>query len=362
MYIKKLKQLPWTLILLINLICLYGIIALYYAAGEASMTRVYMQITVWLLFFPISILISLIDIRKIYHLSYYPYLIAIFLLIAVKLFGATAMGSKRWFDLGGFKMQPSEPVKIALVFFLAKYFNDLNANVAKIRNLILPILIITMPSLIVISQPDLGTGIIIISIGIAILFAVGVPLKYFMVMSISVICAAPIMWQFLYEYQRKRILVFLNPDMDPQGAGYNIIQSKIAIGSGGFLGKGLGKGSQSNLQFLPEHQTDFIFSSLAEEVGFVGTFSLMLLYMTVIYISLTIAINARSVYAKIMVIGVTSILFTHIFVNIAMALGLLPAVGIPLPFVSYGGTMLASILCSYGLVYNVHLNRNINIK
>jgi rod shape determining protein RodA len=199
-------------------------------------------------------------------------------------------------------------------------------------------------------------------VGAAMFFAAGINYWIFIGGFMSLAILAPILWHFLYDYQKKRILVFLNPELDPLGSGYNIIQSKIAIGSGGIFGKGFGHGTQNQLEFLPEHQTDFIFASLAEELGFAGCTLLLLLYGVVIYIAISIAINARSVFAKLLVIGVTAIFFFHAFINMAMVMGLMPVVGLPLPLISYGGTMMASMLIGFGLIMNAHVNQHMTVS
>jgi rod shape determining protein RodA len=245
---------------------------------------------------------------------------------------------------------------------LARYLHNISElNINRIQYLILPICALLFPVALVIKQPDLGTGIIIIIVSMAVLFAAGVSIWKFVTLGSGVILSLPIIWTLLKEYQKKRILVFLNPELDPKGASYNIIQSKIAIGSGGIFGKGIASGTQSHLSFLPEHQTDFIFASLSEEFGLIGGMALLLIYAAIIYVSITVAMNSRSVYGKLLVIGVVSIFFSHVFINIAMVMGLLPAVGVPLPLMSYGGTMMGSMLGGFGIIMNVHINRDMDL-
>ena len=312
---------------------------------------------------PVAIVIGITDIRLIFKASYMPYLVVLVLLVVVEVFGHTVMGGKRWIDLAGFRVQPSEPIKVALVLMLSKYLHNMSeVDVNSNTKLIVPIFLLLIPTTLVMKQPDLGTGILIVVVGAILLFTAGVKLWKFIVAGCIAGVCAPMIWYFLYDYQKKRILVFLNPEMDPLGAGYNIIQSKIAIGSGGFTGKGLTQGTQNRLDFLPEHQTDFIFASMAEEFGFMGVSLLIALYCLVIYIALAISINARAAFAKLLAIGITSIFFLHAFINMAMVIGWMPAVGIPLPFISYGGAMMASMLCGFGLIMNVHVNRHVNLK
>ena len=214
----------------------------------------------------------------------------------------------------------------------------------------------------IIKQPDLGTGMIILIIASFIFFAAGVGIKKFLIVFAGLCAFMPILWAFLREYQKKRILVFLNPELDPLGSGYNIVQSKISIGSGGLFGKGIGSGTQSQLHFLPEHQTDFIFASLSEDFGFLGGIILLTLYSLIIYVSIGIAINSKSVFGKLLAIGVISMFFSHIFINIGMVMGLVPVVGVPLPLISYGGTMMGSMLGGFALVMNVHINQSVVIE
>jgi rod shape determining protein RodA len=290
------------------------------------------------------------------------YFVVVIALIAVEISGYTAMGATRWINIAGYRFQPSEPVKLATIMMLARYLHNISElNINRIQYLILPICALLFPVALVIKQPDLGTGIIIIIVSMAVLFAAGVSIWKFVTLGSGVILSLPIIWTLLKEYQKKRILVFLNPELDPKGASYNIIQSKIAIGSGGVFGKGIASGTQSHLSFLPEHQTDFIFASLSEEFGLIGGMALLLIYAAIIYVSITVAMNSRSVYGKLLVIGVVSIFFSHVFINIAMVMGLLPAVGVPLPLMSYGGTMMGSMLGGFGIIMNVHINRDMDL-
>jgi rod shape determining protein RodA len=290
------------------------------------------------------------------------YFLILFLLIAVEIFGYKAMGAKRWINLGVVRIQPGELAKIAVVLMIARYFHLVRfSEIGKIFNILPPVVGVFVPALLIIKQPDLGTGMVILFVSALTLFAAGVRTWKFIFAICSAAISAPIVWNFLHDYQKKRILTFLDPESDPLGASYNIIQSKIAIGSGGFWGKGFGLGTQTKLNFLPEHQTDFIFATLAEELGFIGSVGLCTLYFVIIYLCLSIAVNARSTYSKLLVTGLVSIFFFHIFINIGMVMGMLPVVGIPLPLMSYGGTMMGSILIGFGLIMNVHVHHNMNL-
>lgn len=360
-FLKKIKRIPLSIPLLISLICIYGFILLYSAAGGHIEPWASKQIVVFSVFMPISILIAMLDLRLIYHLSYLFHAFTFILLIVVEFTGKSAMGATRWIDLGIFTIQPSELVKISIVLMLAKYFNEsakYNFNKYKI---LIPIIASIIPIALVIKQPDLGTGIITIIVVMTMFFAAGIRLVYFIISGAVGIATMPLIWMMMHNYQRNRILTFLDPERDPLGAGYNIIQSKIAIGSGGLFGKGLLSGTQSQLNFLPEHQTDFIFAFLTEELGFVGGVALLILYSILIISSLHIAINCRAQFAKLMAIGITTLFFSHIFINVAMVMGILPAVGIPLPLVSYGRTMMASMLIGFGFIMNAAVNQRNNI-
>ena len=362
-YFEKLRKLPFVLIILICTICFIGFIVLYSASDNNLQPWGEKQIINFCLFLPVVIASALIDIKYIFRFSYIFYFSVIILLIGVELFGSVSMGAKRWIDLGVIRLQPSEPTKLAIVLMLAKYFHQLDIeDFTKFHKILLPIIGVIFPVLLIIKEPDLGTGIITVIISSIIFFAAGFRIRNFIIIGVIVMSCVPVIWQVLHDYQRKRVIIFLDPEKDPLGAGYNIIQSKIAIGSGGAFGKGLTKGSQSHLEFLPEHQTDFIFATFAEEFGFVGCAMLLLLYAAIITISLMIAITCRAMFSKLMVIGITSILFSHVFINIAMVMGLLPVVGVPLPFVSYGGTMMVSMLIGFGLVMNAQVHQHSNVS
>jgi rod shape determining protein RodA len=361
--LKKISNIPITISVVVTLLCVYGFILLYSAADGNIHPWAYKQIMIFCLFIPIVIFISLLDLKIIFSFSYIFYLFVLILLILVETMGKTAMGATRWIEIAGIRLQPSELSKIAIVLMLAKYFhnNSKRTDSGFFRNILVPLMAVIVPVALIIKQPDLGTGIITFLVAIIMFFVVGTRLIYFFVAGIMGILSLPIAWYFMYTYQKNRVLIFLNPEKEPLGAGYNIIQSKIAIGSGGVTGKGLFSGTQSHLSFLPEYQTDFIFAFLTEELGFVGGISLLLLYILLILSSLSVAINCKSVFAKLMVVGVCSIFFCHIFINIAMVMGMMPAVGVPLPLISYGGTMMASMLIGFGLIMNASVNQHSNL-
>ncbi|MDX2050498.1 MAG: rod shape-determining protein RodA [Rickettsiaceae bacterium] len=361
---NQLSKLPQLLLCFIVINCIFGFVILYSAGQNNLYPWAIKQMIHFVIFFVIMLSVAFADIRIIYQYSYSIFFLVIGLLFTVTISGHSSMGATRWLNLGGFlKIQPSELAKLALVLFLSKYFHNLSDK--KVKNtlyLIPPSLAIILVSGLVILQPDLGTGIVIILVSSILFFISGVKLKIFGIATLCVLSLSPVFWYKLHDYQKRRIEIFFNPDKDPLGSGYNIIQSKIAIGSGGFFGRGLGQGSQSHLSFLPEHQTDFIFSCISEDLGFIGGLTLIVIYGIIIYASLAISINAKALYLKFLSIGIVSIFFCHIFINIGMVTGLLPVVGIPLPLVSYGGTVLGTMLIGFGLIMNIHINHSIKLS
>lgn len=360
----KIENLNWTLISLIITLAFIGFLMLYSAGGGNLRPWLLRQMVFFAIFFPIMLIIALTDIKVIYHSCYYLYAANLILLIIVDIAGHNAMGATRWVRVGPIAIQPSEIMKVFTVFALSKYFYSIEADqITKIKNLIIPVLIIAAPAFFIFHQPDLGTASILVITGISVLFLAGVRLWKFVTAGVAALVAIPLLWHFmLYDYQRQRVLTFLNPDSDPLGSGYNIIQSKIAIGSGGLLGKGYLHGTQGQLNFLPEKQTDFIFTMLAEELGFIGGISMIVVYMAIILIGIGISTKTKHQFGRLLVMGIMNIFFLHMFINIAMVMGLIPVVGAPLPFISYGGTIMATMMIGFGLVLNVSLNKDTEIK
>jgi rod shape determining protein RodA len=361
---EKLLSLNKPLIYLILAIFIFGIFMLYSASGGSFDPWASKQLLYFIAFFPIMLLIALIDIKLWFKLAYFIYLAGLGLLIIVETRGYTAMGATRWLRIGGVNIQPSEIMKVCLIVGFAKYFhNREEQQIKQNKYLIIPLLMMILPFVLIIKQPDLGTALIMVIIGITILFAVGVQVWKFAAIGIVGLTALPFVWKyFLHVYQRQRILIFFNPEADPLGSGYNIIQSKIAIGSGGFLGKGLLRGTQGQLAFLPEKQTDFIFTMLSEELGFVGGAIVIALYLLLICYTLAVGIRCRHTYGRIIAVGIASMIFFHVFINIAMVMGVLPVVGAPLPLLSYGGTISMVTLVGFGFLLNADLYKNIEIK
>lgn len=295
--------------------------------------------------------LSTIELRTFYVLAYPLFGLVLVLLVGVEVFGTKNMGAQRWLDLGFVRLQPSEFMRLALVLALARFYHAMHQNdVSHPLNLIMPVAMIVAPCLLVLNQPDLGTSIMIAVAGLSVLFLAGVNLRYFMGGSVLIIAAIPVVWQNMLTYQKERVLVFLNPERDPLGAGYHIIQSKIGIGSGGVFGKGLAQGTQSQLNFLPERHTDFIFSNFAEEMGFFGSLALLILFILMLFLIFRIANQMRHSFSRLAVASMGFSISIYVIVNLAMVMGLAPVVGVPLPFVSYGGTSLLTFMASIGVI------------
>ena len=302
------------------------------------------------------------DLRLIFGYAYVIFFLSIISLAIIPFFGIESNCATRWINIAGISLQPSEFVKYTLILALAKYFHSINNDSSFIKTLIVPLIITIVPVLLVITQPDLGTALIILIGGVSLFWISGLNYKYFIFGVFSILCSLPVLWQYLKDYQKDRVLTFFNPERDPLGNGYHIMQSKIALGSGGIFGKGYMEGTQSHLNFLPEMQTDFIFTMLGEEFGFIGTLLLLLIYAALIMISIRLALKSRSLFSKYLSLGVCNVFFIYVFVNIGMVTGLLPVVGVPLPFISYGGSSMLAVMFGFGLLMNCYINRNIIIE
>lgn len=364
---QKLEQLNWFLISMVIILACIGFIMLYSAGGGSFQPWLIRQLGFFCFFFPLMLLIAITDIRFWYKCSYLFYFVALAMVATVSIMdqlGHNAMGATRWLRIGSIKIQPSEIMKVCTVFALARYFFSIDSeSIGKIRYVIPPLFMIAVPVVFIFLQPDLGTAAILAMVGVSVLFIAGVRMWKFVSVGVSVLIAIPFAWSFLlHDYQKKRVFTFLNPGEDPLGSGYNIIQSKIAIGSGGFFGKGLLSGTQGQLDFLPEKQTDFIFTMLAEELGFLGGVFTIAAYCAVIFTCIKIAMDVKHQYGKLIAIGVVNILFIHMFINMGMVMGIIPVVGAPLPFVSYGGTIMGAMMIGFGMVLNVAANPAIDPK
>ena len=354
----RLLSLDYFLIFLVLLLGLISIFAMYSTERGNFDYYTKSQIARFIIFFSMFLIIPFFNVQYWYKSAYFIYFIVLLLLIGVDFFGVTASGSKRWINLLIFNLQPSELMKVALILFLARYYNKIPfENVNQLKNMIIPLFVMLIPFALVINQPDLGTAGLIIISGLTIVWLSGFKMKYFAFSSIVLFCSAPIVIAFLKPYQKLRILTFLNPERDPLGAGYQIIQSKIAVGSGGIYGKGYLQGSQSYLDYLPEKQTDFIFTLFSEEFGFVGSILLLIIYALIIYRIVSIGINSRNNFSKLFCFGFAASFFIYVAVNMSMVLGLLPIVGAPLPIMSYGGSSMLTIMLGLGIVMACKVHR-----
>ncbi len=359
---QKLLNIHWFFVLLICLTVAIGIAMLYSAANGSFQPWASRQLVRFGVGFLAMIAVALIDIRIWLRFAYVLYGLSLVLLVLVELMGFVGMGAQRWLDLGYFNLQPSELMKITLVLALARYFHGLTMEgVAQTTQMILPLIMVFVPTGLVLRQPDLGTALMLIMASGSIFFVAGVQLWKFALVIVLGFIATPVGWQFLHDYQKRRILTFLNPETDPLGAGYHIIQSKIALGSGGLLGKGFMQGTQGHLNFLPEMQTDFIFTMLAEEFGLVGGLGLLALYALLLLFGAIIAMRANNQFGRLVAFGVTVTFFLYVFINIAMVMGLIPVVGVPLPLISYGGTAMMTLLIGFGLLIGIWVHRDVTI-
>jgi rod shape determining protein RodA len=348
-------------LLLVPLLAVSAIgIAMLYSAGGGSFSPWADKQTLRLIgALAVMLVAATVPLRIWLGLAWPVYLAALLLLVAVMLFGNVAMGARRWLQLGPVTLQPSELAKVGIVLVLARYYQWLPAaKVSRPQWLLLPAALIVLPAIIVARQPDLGSAVLIVAQGLAVMFLAGVSVLYFLGAAGLVVLAAPHVWERLHDYQKNRILTFLDPERDPLGASYHIQQSKIALGSGGLTGKGYMQGTQSSMNFLPEKHTDFIFTMFGEEMGFVGGVALIGLYGVLVLWVLVIALRSRSQFGRLVAGGVAVGLFVAVFVNIGMVMGLLPVVGVPLPLMSYGGTSLLTTLFCLGLVLSVQVHRH----
>ena len=361
-FFQKVKNLDYILLISILILSILSLFVMYSTDGGEILYHTKSHFIKVVVFFVMMLVIAFFNI-KIWHVSAYLfYLITVLLLIWVSFFGISVSGSKRWLDLYFIVLQPSELMKIAIILCLAKYYHRLKVeDVNNFTTIFIPLNIIIIPMILVLSQPDLGTSVLIAFSGVVILWLGGVKIKYFIYTLISFLISLPFIISFLKPYQKLRILTFLDPDRDPLGAGYQIIQSKIAIGSGGFSGKGFLKGTQSYLDFLPEKHTDFIFTLFSEEFGFVGSVILLLIYIIIIFRIVRIGIISRSGFSKLFCFGFAFAIFVYITVNLSMVLGLLPIVGSPLPIMSYGGSSMLATMIGFGIVMSAKIHHNQNI-
>jgi len=360
MNFKNIFHLNFLLIFLIILLIIVGFAALFAAADGNIYPWAFRHLIRFSILFVAMIIIATINIKFIYKYAYIIFFSCLILLFSVEIIGTFGKGAERWIKIFGISIQPSELIKIGIILSLAKYYHNIKfENIGYLGHLIIPSLIITIPFFLVLFQPDLGTSITIALLGILIMFISGVRIWKFAIGIIFSLFSFPFLWNYIQPYQKKRILSFLNPESDPLGQGYQLIQSKIALGSGGLVGKGFLQGTQSYLEYLPEKQTDFIFTLIGEEFGFLGTIFVLALFSLIILICFYISIKSYHFFGRIICLGIASNLFLYVLLNMSMVTGLMPIVGIPLPLLSYGGTAMLSVMISFGLLLNIDIHYSV---
>jgi rod shape determining protein RodA len=360
---EKIRSINWGLVLLLSAISSLGCAVLYSAANGnmqpwamASMIRYGVALGMLLV-------VAVIDLRLWYRMAYPIYALGLVLLVLVDFKGTRGLGAQRWLSLGPLSMQPSEIMKIGLVLALARYFNTRKVEeMGRLLHLLPALLMVMAPALLVLKQPDLGTAMMLLMSATCLFFMAGTRIWMFIVGLAGAGALVPVAWRFLKAYQKQRIMTFLNPEADSLGAGYHLMQSEIALGSGGFWGKGFMQGTQSHLDFLPEKQTDFIFTMFAEEFGMVGGLVLLGLYALVFAYGFAIGLRSRNQFGRLLALGLTCNLFLYVFINIAMVMGLIPVVGVPLPLISYGGTAMLTVMFGFGLMVSVYIHRDARIN
>jgi len=358
-FAERLWRINWGLVLVLTAIAGIGVLALYSAGGGrldpwAARHAVRYGAALGLL-----LITALVHPKVWLALAWPIYIVAMLLLVAVDVMGKTGMGAQRWLVVGPLQIQPSEIAKVAVILVIARYYHGLTREqAARFLYVFPPLLAILAPVALVMVQPDLGTAMMVLLGGAALLFVAGVRLWMFLGALVGAVACLPVAWSLMHEYQRKRVLTFLEPERDPLGAGYHITQSKIAIGSGGLFGKGFLQGTQASLNFLPEKQTDFIFTTFVEEWGMIGALVLLSLFALVLVWGFSIALRSQHHFGRMVALGVTAMMFLYVFINTAMVMGLLPVVGVPLPLVSNGGTAMVSVMFACGLLIGVNVYRD----
>jgi len=362
-FFQKLRSFDFILLTSIFIIGVISCFSMYSTDGGELLYHSKSHIIRFIIFFSMMIFLSFLNIKFWHAIGYLFYFTVLISLIWASLYGISSSGSQRWINLYFINLQPSELMKIGIIICFAKYYHrNQIENVNKIKNIIIPITLLTIPIILVLSQPDLGTSILIALTGLSVIWLAGLNIKYFIYSLLIFLISTPFAISFLKPYQKLRILTFFNPDKDPLGAGYQIIQSKIAVGSGGLIGKGFLKGTQSYLEFLPEKHTDFIFTLYSEEYGFVGSLILLLLYAVIIFRIISIGSISRSFFSKLFCYGFAIAIFIYISVNMCMVLGLLPIVGSPLPIMSYGGSSMLATMIGFSIVMSSKIHQKQHIS
>jgi rod shape determining protein RodA len=356
-FFQKIRNFDYILLICILFLGLISILSMYSTDGGEFLFHSKSHMSKFLIFFTMMVFLSFLNIKFWHYFAYVFYIIILLFLIWASLYGIRASGSQRWINLYFINLQPSELMKVAIIMCLAKYYHRVQFNnVNNFQVIFIALIILILPIILVISQPDLGTSILIALSGLVVIWLAGMDIKYFIYSFVVLLISMPFVISLLQPYQKLRILTFINPDRDPLGAGYQIIQSKIAVGSGGLNGKGFLKGTQSYLEFLPEKHTDFIFTLFAEEHGFIGSLCLLLIYIIIIYRIIRIGTISRSYFGKLFCYGYGSAIFFYVTVNMSMVLGLLPIVGSPLPIMSYGGSSMLATMIGFAIVFSARIN------
>ncbi len=355
---QRLLALPWRIILTVCLIGCFAVVVLFSAAGGSFTPWALNHGVRFTLFLGLAMAISQVPLRFWLRIAYPLYSVVLLALLGVELLGQVSGGSQRWLDLGVIRLQPSEFMKLSIVLALARFYHYLPRGYAsKFAGIWPPLLMIVMPMLLVMLQPDLGTALMIVAGGATMMFLGGLPLRWFLIPGGLGLASLPLLFNMLHDYQKRRVLIFLDPEADPLGAGYHITQSKIAIGSGGITGKGFLQGSQAHLQYLPEQHTDFVFATMAEEWGLAGGVFLMLAYGILLNWGIRTGLSAKSVFGRLLAVGLSMTIFFYVLINSMMVMGLAPVVGIPFPLLSYGGSAMLTVMIAFGLLMGVYRQR-----
>jgi rod shape determining protein RodA len=357
---QRVLALPWRILLLVAGIGAFAVVVLYSAAGGSMQPWALNHAVRFSIFLGAAIMIAQVPIGFWLRIAYPLYAVVLVALIGVEIVGGISGGSQRWLDLGFIRLQPSEFMKLAIVIALARFYHYLpRGYAARLPGIWPPLALIGMPFLLVILQPDLGTSLMIVAGGATMMFLGGLPLRWFLIPGAAGIAALPLIYNLLHDYQKRRVLIFLDPSADPLGAGYHITQSKIAIGSGGLTGKGFLEGSQSHLQYLPEQHTDFVFATMAEEWGLMGGAALLISYGLVLNWGIRVGLQARTQFGRLLAAGLSMTIFFYVLINSMMVMGLAPVVGIPFPLVSYGGSAMMTVMIALGIIMGVYRQRHL---
>jgi rod shape determining protein RodA len=357
---QRVRALPWRILLLVAAIGSFAVVVLYSAAGGSMQPWATNHAVRFSLFLGLAIAVSQVPLRLWLQIAYPLYTIVLVALVGVEILGGISGGSQRWLDLGFIRLQPSEFMKLAIVIALARFYHYLPRGYAgRFAGIWPPLLMIGLPFALVMLQPDLGTALMIVAGGATLMFLGGLPLRWFIIPGIAGLASLPLLYNLLHDYQKRRVMIFLDPAADPLGAGYHITQSKIAIGSGGIFGKGFLEGSQSHLQYLPEQQTDFVFATMSEEWGLAGGATLLIAYGLVLNWGIRVGLDARTQFARLLAVGLSMTIFFYVLINTMMVMGLAPVVGIPFPLLSYGGSAMLTVMIALGILMGVYRQRDL---